>query len=106
MTIQPIPVPPGTYYFDMPVTLLGLTYTLTMRWNTRVGIWTADLADIAGTLIVGGLALRTNRNALEPYYYSTSVPRGVLMVIDNSGKDADPGRDSFASTHTLLFGAP
>lgn len=90
----------------MPVTLLGVTYTLTLRWNTRASLWTADLGDISGQLIVAGLALRTNRNALEPYYYSTKVPRGVLMVVDNTGANADPGMDSFASTHSLLFGAP
>lgn len=94
--------PDGLFYFEQPWTLDDVTYLLTMRWNFRAGIYTMDVADASNELLVAGIPLRTGRKLLS-HCPAKPLPQGALFVFDSTGKQSDPGRDSFATTHQLLY---
>ena len=94
---------PDAAYSEMPLTLRGVTYTFTMRFNHRSGAWTCDWQDYSGNVLASGVPIKTGRNAIAPYLKTTSLPYGALMAIDTTGANQDPGLNSFASTHQLVF---
>lgn len=98
-----IQVPENSAYSEMPLTLRGVTYGFTMRWNWRGQGWTADWQALSGTVLVAGVPLKVGRNAIAPFLESASLPYGALIVADATGANKDPGLNSFSSTHQLLF---
>lgn len=102
MNLQEFSFPVGTYYFEKPWSLDNVTYILTLRFNLRIGTWTLDIADVTGANILCGVALRTNRDLLKQYV-SLPLPQGLLFVYDATGNAADPGKDDFNLSHSLLY---
>lgn len=102
LTFVPIAVPDASYS-EMPLTLRGVTYTFTMRYNPRSNGWTADWQDYSGTVLVAGMPIKNGRNLLQPYLKTTKLPYGALFVLDTTGQNQDPALNSFQSTHQLVF---
>lgn len=51
------------------ITLVGVQYQVTLRWNIPSQVWIINLADANGNAIVNGIPLVTGRDLLEPYGY-------------------------------------
>jgi hypothetical protein len=66
-TIFEIPLQPNPQQF--PITLGGLDYELTVKWNTANSTWVLDIADTSNNPIVGGIPLVTGLDLLEQYAY-------------------------------------
>jgi hypothetical protein len=82
---------------------LGAEYfTLTLRWNERMGAWLLDVADSAEIAIVHGIVVRVGLNLLGRYP-GRGLPEGALVAADTSGADADPGRDDLGGRVLLLY---
>ena len=82
--------------FSESVSLDGLTYILTIRYNTRLQGWTLDIETANETVLVSGTRIVLNRNLL---YGETDsrLPQGELFVIDPAGIQlTDPGRTAWA----------
>lgn len=51
-----VPVPSKSYS-EVEVTLEGITYLFTYRFNSRAGRWKLDISLVDGTVVVNGLSL-------------------------------------------------
>src|ERR1700677_3277206 len=61
-TFNEIPLTPINQTF--PISLSGVTYTLTFQWRTPVGTWVMDIGDVNGNPLVSGIALVTGADLL------------------------------------------
>lgn len=101
-----------TAYFKIPATrvpwssftttLSGATYTLELRYNSRMSRWMLTIGDAVGKTIVAGLPLLNQRELLRQYP-NLPVPVGPLWVVDRSGTGAQPTLASFLVDHDLVY---
>lgn len=57
------------------------------------GVWTLNVAQADGTLILAGQILRHGVNVLAPFSNDPRFPSGRLLAFDRTGLRRDPGRD-------------
>jgi len=67
MTSFEIPTSPQPQVFT--ISLAGVVYTLTLRWNVSAAVWMLDIADQNGNQIVAGTPLVTGADLLEQLGY-------------------------------------
>jgi hypothetical protein len=67
MTPYEIPLSPEAQKFS--IALAGVTYQLTLRWNTVAGGWVLDIANISNEPVVSGIAVVTGCDLLGQYGY-------------------------------------
>lgn len=85
----------------LSVSLVGVTYNLTVRWNQISLAWVLDIYDQNNNLLVGGIPLVTGRNLLEPYGYLNIG--GQLQVQTDTDTLAQPTFANLGSTAHLYF---
>ena len=102
MTPFEIPTNPQAQTFT--VSLAGVTYTLTIKWNSFANCWILDISDINGNAIVGGLALVTGCDLLWPFKYL--LFGGALNVETDHAISVVPSYTTLGSTGHLYFVTP
>ncbi len=85
-------------------TLGGLSFRFRVHWNTVMGAWYLDAAKADGTKLLTGQRLVVN----WPIHIGSPDDDGFptdafLMVVDQNGTNAEAVRDSWGSTHHLLY---
>lgn len=89
--VIPTDTGPDTTPQVLRLQLDGVTYQLTIRYNSRAGLWRVDIADDNGTALASGLSLR---NAGIPangcIFGRQGFPPGILMALAT----ADPATDA------------
>jgi Domain of unknown function (DUF6983) len=83
-------------------TLSGRDYVFTFHWNARESAWYFDLADQDEVLIV------TSRKVTVAFPLITRCvderrPEGMLIAIDSTGHNQDPGLDDFGTRVKLFY---
>lgn len=91
--------------FSQVTTLSGQDFVLTFQWNSREGAWYLDVADQDEVPIV------TSRKITVEFPIVTRCkdprrPLGILMAIDRSGKQQDPGFDDLGQRVQLIYIEP
>lgn len=85
-----IPIDPKLTYFDEIVSLDGVNYTLSIRWNARDTHFYMDVLDETGmVLLVGGLKIVTNY-IIGMKYTGRAYP-GAFIALDTSARGGLPG---------------
>jgi hypothetical protein len=90
-------------FFDLQVTLDGVTYSIEFRWNTRglawfINVWDEQLQ----TLFLAGVRLVVNYPLAN--WITGRQPPGALAIIDTSGLGIDPGLGDLGVRHQLYYG--
>jgi hypothetical protein len=107
MTYYTIPLDSTFPWFQTRITLSGITYTLTFRYNSRSTRWVMDIGDASNNPIQLGLVLLINVDLTYQYRPANiSLPVGTFFVQDNTGQGIQPTQYSFGTTHTLFYGDP
>jgi hypothetical protein len=92
----------------VPQTMLlsigGIDYRITVRWNDALGAWLMDLAAGSGASILLGVPLVTGCDLLEQYRHLNIG--GSLYVQSDSDLMAMPTADNLGSTSHLYFVVP
>lgn len=83
------------------ITLAGVQYNLTVKWNMVNATWVLDIADDTKTLLVGGIPLVTGVDLLGQYQYLGI--NGVLIVQSDYDADALPTIDNLGTNSQLIF---
>lgn len=97
-----IPLQPTNQNFA--ITLAGVQYQVTVRWNDANQAWTLDIADSNGNAIVSGIAVVTGVDLLAPYKYLNFG--GELIAQTTNDVDAVPNFSNLGSTGNLYFVVP
>lgn len=100
--IQTIPLV-STPHQIQTTTLDGKRFRLRVDWNGRIERWFFDLLRDDDTPIVLGKALVTNADLLRQYRADPTCPQGVLMLVDQEGKDAEAGVLDLGTRHALWY---
>jgi hypothetical protein len=95
----------NTPNFTQITTLSGRDYVFTFHWNAREAAWYFDLAD------QDEVPIATSRKVTVGFPLITRCvddrrPEGMLMAIDSSGQNGDPGLDDFGSRVKLVYFEP
>jgi hypothetical protein len=67
MSVYIIPLTPAPQNFG--IVLAGVTYNLTVKWNTVAQCWVMDIADQNSVKILSGVPIITGADLLEQYAY-------------------------------------
>lgn len=103
MTVRyEIPLTPENQSFT--VSLAGVTYGMTLRWNDQAAAWVLDIYDSLGNLLIGAIALITGADLLAPYTYLNFG--GTLTVASDNNADAVPTQTNLGSMSHLYFTTP
>lgn len=88
--MQVIPVPKNVPSLRQSRVLDGTEYELRLVWNMRAG-WFLGLNDEAGEPIFHLRALTVGNDLLASVRYDARCPPGVLVALDATGTQAEPG---------------
>jgi len=96
-----INLPNGVPDFSFRTLLEGAPFTFRMRWNMRSGWY-------IGCTAADGVTLFSPRRAVVDWNLLIGItddrcPRGVLMLLDNTGQHAEAGVDDIQKSHFLLY---
>ncbi|QEE24592.1 hypothetical protein CS053_08805 [Rhodanobacter glycinis] len=83
------------------VTLLNVSYQLTITWRDAASQWLLDVADATGNALLQGLLLIPGTNLLGQYAHQ-GIGAGLLVMLDN-GTDDTVTFDNLGSTSHLRF---
>lgn len=72
--------------YTISVTLGGVPYLFTFKWNVRGAYYTLDILTRDAVLLIGGLKVVIN-SGLTRKFPSIELP-GELMAIDSSGENS------------------
>lgn len=86
------------------IALSGVTYVMTLTWNTVVYCWVVDLADSTGTAILQGVPVVTGADLLEQVAYLQLG--GNLVAQTENDVDAVPTFDNFGINGHLFYLVP
>lgn len=89
-------------FYDFEVDLEGRAYTVEVRWNARAGGWFLSLFDSAGAPLVMGRRVVLSANLLGQGV-NAALPPGMLLAVDTTTQDTDPGRDDLGSRVLLAY---
>src|SRR5262245_56287224 len=64
------------------ISIVGVTYSFSIRFNDRCPAWVLDISDVGGSLLVGGIPLVTGVNLLAQYGYLNFGFALIVQSID------------------------
>jgi hypothetical protein len=97
-----VPVNRNVPWFRFRVALSKTTYTLEMRYNTRMQRWILSISDATGKPLLMGIPLLIMRGLLGQYR-TIKLPVGPLFCIDDSGQGVEATLSSFLTDHGLVY---
>lgn len=83
------------------VSLSGVNYTLTLRWNTAAGLWFLDIATADGVAILSGVPLVTGADLLEQYAYLNLG--GKMFCATDNNPDMPPAFATLGDSSHLYW---
>lgn len=98
-TYYEIPLSPTPQTFT--ITLAGVIYQMTVKWNWVNASWVLDIADASGNALLVGIPLVTGVDLLEQYGYMGFG--GQLVCQTDNDPDAVPTYANLGTTGHLYF---
>lgn len=105
MSLFQVPTVPNLPWYSFKITLSGVIFTVTLRYNPRMERWLMDIGDPSNQPILSGLPILINRNVNGQYVVS-GVPSGFFFATDDTGQFTQPTLNSFQLDHSLLYNDP
>lgn len=102
MAIREIPIRSDIPSYQFQITLEGVVYTMRFYFNTRLDRWIMDVSNVDGELIVAGIPLLVNLPLLDRFR-DERLPPGRFILIDETGENRNPSRDSMGDDYKLLY---
>lgn len=102
MSTYEIPLTPTPQTFS--ISLSGVDYLVTVRWNVAAAAWCADLASVDGAAILAGVPLVTGADLLAQYGYLGLG--GALVAQSDNDPDAVPTFDGLGVNGRLYWVTP
>lgn len=99
MVTYEIPLSPNAQSFS--IALAGVTYVLTLTWNSQSAVWNLNIADKRNINILTGIPLVANVDLLAPYGYLNFG--GKLIAFTDHSPDDPPTYGNIGSSGHLLF---
>jgi hypothetical protein len=99
MAVFEIPTSPEAQIFT--INLAGVSYQMSLVWNTQTNTWTLNIADSAGNAILNGIPLVANVDLLTPYAYLNFG--GQLIAQTDNEINTPPTYDNLGSLGHLFF---
>ena|SRR5687768_12490532 len=93
--MQTIRLPTDTAFYTLRCDFEGVNFLLDFHWIARQDTWLMSIADDAGTPLVSGLTVVSNRLLLRRFRGRVGLPAGDLIA-------ADPTREIDAPNYTQL----
>jgi len=93
-----IPIEPAVYSQTFKVDLEDNTYNFRTIYNSRVGVWTFDLSDEAGTTLAGGVTMVLGADLIDQY----NLGIGALIMAEEGITGIDAGPDDLGSRILLI----
>jgi hypothetical protein len=84
------------------VTLEGIPYLFTFKWNVRGAYYTLDISTRDAVLLVGGIKVVIN-SGLTRKFPGPGMPPGELLAIDASGGNAPITFDDLEERVELVY---
>jgi hypothetical protein len=94
-----IPTSPTPQSFA--ITLSGVQYRVTLRWNPIAQLWFIDFADVAGNALLLGVPVVTGADLLAQYAYLNFG--GALFAMTDDAPDLPPGFTNLGKTGHLYW---
>lgn len=98
-TYYEIPLSPTPQTFR--ISLAGITYAFTLKWNWVSACWVIDIADATDKPMVSGIPMVTGVDLLSPYAYLGFG--GSLVAQTDNAPDVVPTFDDLGSTGHLYW---
>lgn len=102
MPVSEILVRPSVPHQESQVPLEGRVFTMELRWAGREARWYLDAYDEDHSAIVTGVAVVLNF-PLAIRVADSRIWPGVVMAVDTSGQNAEPGLDDFGERVKLYY---
>jgi len=99
MNTQEIPLSATPQRFR--ITLAGVAYGLTVKWNSLAQAWFLDIADANNAPLASGLPFVTGADLVAQLDYLGIV--GKLVVASDDNFDAPPTFDNLGTNSHLYF---
>lgn len=97
-----VPTIPNLPWYSSKITLSGVVFTITLRYNDRMQRWILDIGDPSGNPILAGLPILINRN-VNGQYVIAGIPSGFFFAVDDTNLGIQATLNSFELDHTLLY---
>jgi hypothetical protein len=91
-------IPLAGYPETFSIALNNIYYTMTVQWRD---VWTLDISDNSGNLIIGGIPFVMGVDLLAQYGYLGIG--GALYIVSNTGLDIPPSFENLATDYTLTY---
>lgn len=101
MNLFQIPARNDLPWYKFQISLSGVLYTLIFRFNSRMNVWSLDIADPSENVIVGGIPVLIGIDLFGQYV--TGVPPGVVFANDDTNQGTQPSQFSFGFDHSLFY---
>lgn len=88
------------YSFD--VDLDDVTFTFSFEWNDRDQGWYMSVFTVEGTPLLQGRRVVLNYG-LCTIYKNSGLPAGLIMAVDSSGTDSEPGFGDLGERVKLVY---
>jgi hypothetical protein len=102
MALIEIPTRSDLKAYEFQIELDGVVYTLSIRWNQRMGRWIMDIADADGVDLLNGIPLLTNI-PLTDDYVKAGLPPGRFICEDTTGGSKIAGVDDLGNDVRLIY---
>lgn len=96
-----IPVRTDLPSYEFSLTLETVNYFFSFEWNERGQFWIMDILDQDENYLVAGVRMVTGIDLLSRFK-NTSLPPGIFILDDSSGKGRDPSFFNFG-TEIIFF---
>jgi hypothetical protein len=100
--IETIPLRNDVFLYNFKISLSGILYTFTLRFNGRMNRWILNIDDVAGNPLLHGIVLLVNRNLLSQYP-TLNLMDGLLAAVDSTNKFVEPTQFSFGNNNYLAY---
>jgi hypothetical protein len=104
MAVVEVPVFPDRGAFTQRVVLDDRPYTLTGRYNTRMGLWVMDAQDEAGNDLVNGMPLVADWSLSDAFKGRIAgLWLGELFTLDVTGRRRPAGLENLGTEVKLYY---
>ena len=102
MAILEMPVRSDLPAFTFKQELEGTVYTFDFRYNERFECWIMDISTEQGTPILQGTPVQTDVD-IASRFLDPRLPKGHFAVIDETGEQRNPDRETFGGEVKLFY---
>ena len=103
MAIREIPLRNDIGAYSFLIDLDNITFQLELKFNDRTQLWTVDIQNDTGEILVAGIPLYVKQLLLDLYKHDQRLPQGNLFMENLVDGDTPPTRDNIGIDVVLLY---